>query len=643
MRSRLPAAALLLPARTGRGLVALARVLRFIMRVSPRLTLGLVFANVLMGLTPTASAFASKLLVDTVVRAIDVHAHGSPDQIALGLTVLSARLRLPVMSTMSAIVLLAVGQLGLVAAGALLGAVRGISQQLLQEKTSLHIQMLVMERSAALDLAFFEDSASYDLLRQAQQEAASRPIMMVTATFGIVQSAMTFASVVLLLLAISPVLALIALVAPLPAFAADTVYGWRGYGLMRWASPIRRRMQYLGMLVTTDTYAKEIRQLGLAGHVLHRFRELSRTYYERQRGQVAGRQLAALLFGSTTMLTTAGTSLFVAVQVVAARLTLGDLTLYTQAAQAVQSSIQGILSGFTGIYEHSLYLSNLHKLLDTPATVVAPARPRALPARPRGEIQFEQVTFRYPGTATNALEAVSFVLRAGETAALVGRNGAGKSTLVKLVCRFYDPQEGRILVDGIDVRELEPDRLRAIIGAVYQDYVTYQETAADNIGVGDVTRLGDLAAIEGAAARGGADQLIRRLPHGYQTQLGRWFEGGLNLSGGELQKIALSRTFMRDARILILDEPTAAADAQAEQELLERLRELSRGRTAIIVSHRFSMVRHADRILVLDQGRLIEDGGHEELVALEGVYATLFGLQAAAYTSTSAPAAPVLR
>jgi ATP-binding cassette subfamily B protein len=315
------------------------------------------------------------------------------------------------------------------------------------------------------------------------------------------------------------------------------------------------------------------------------------------------------------------------------RLTLGDLTLYTAAAQSVQGSIQGILGGFSGMYEHNLYLNNLFELMAVKPSMTAPDRPAPVPQPFRGEIRFEHVSFAYPGADKNALNDVSFTVRAGETLAVVGRNGAGKTTLFKLICRLYDPSEGRILIDGVDVRDYEPDELRRQIGAMFQDYVDYQATAAENIGLGNVPEITNRDAVVDASKQAGSDELISKLPAGYDTALGKWFDAGVNLSGGEWQKVALARAFMReDAKVLLLDEPTSALDAQAEYDLFERLRTLTRGRTAVYISHRFSTVRRADRIVFLEQGRVVEEGTHEELMRLGGRYARLFRMQASAYT-----------
>jgi ATP-binding cassette subfamily B protein len=613
-------------------LAALPRVIRLVWEASPGQTIGLFLATALAGVVPAATAVTAKLLINSVVHAILVRAEHAPDVYSLKLPLVFTSITLPRTTTIGVIVELAILQFGIYAVSSVLSTVRNITQQLLQEGVSLRIQEMVMEHAAKLDLQFFEDSASYDLLRQAQQEASMRPVTMISTAFGLIQTAITFASMVALLIGLGPLLALLALVSPIPQFISDTRYGWRGYNIARWASPMRRRMQYLTTLVTTDTYAKEVKLFGLGGYFIERFRLLARAYYDRQRRLVTARYLVGNLWGTLTTLAGSITYLYVAVQAVAGRLTLGDLSLYTSAASSVQSSIQGLLSGFSTMYENNLYLNNLYALLATPVTIQRPENPRPLLPAVRGEIVFDHVSFNYPGSEGQALDDVSFRIAPGETIAVVGRNGAGKSTLITLLCRLYDPTQGRILLDGADIRELDPDDLRTKIGAMFQDFVSYQATASENIGLGDLPEIEDRPAIEEAARKAGADRLISELPEGYDTALGKWFDDGANLSGGEWQKVALGRAFMRDVPILILDEPTAALDAQAEYELFVRLRALASGRTAVYISHRFSTVRQADRILFLEHGKLVEEGTHEELMALRGRYARLFQLQASAYT-----------
>ena len=609
---------------------ALPRVIRLVWDASPSITAGLFAVTVVAGVIPAISAYISKLLVNAVVLGIEVHNH--PTTIADAIRFDFGPWHTPVFTTVNGIIFIAILQLAIFALIAFLSTARNITQQLLQNAVSMRIQLMVMEKAASLDLAFYEDPASYDLLRRAQTDSINRPVMMISTAFGLVQTALTFVTMIALLVVVSPLLALLALLSPVPAFIADTRYGWRGYNIARWGSRLLRRMNYLVTLLTTDSYAKEVKLFGLGRYFIERYRLIGERYYGSQRRQVVRRYLVGFLWGNLSTIATSVTYLYVALQAIAGKLTLGDLTLYTTAAQSVQGSIQGILGGFSGMYEHNLYLSNLFELMETQSVLPTRAEPIPVPDPLHGEIRFDRVSFAYPGAKETALSDLSFTVAAGETIAIVGRNGAGKTTLFKLICRLYDPTDGRILLDGIDIRDTDPAELRAQIGGMFQDYVTYQATAAENIGLGNLGAIADREAIVEASRQAGSDALIAGLPQGYETALGKWFDAGVNLSGGEWQKVALARAFMRDARILLLDEPTSSLDAQAEYELFERIHSLTRGRTAVYISHRFSTVRRADRILFLEHGRLVEQGTHEQLMRLNGRYARLFRLQASAYT-----------
>ncbi|KFZ83662.1 multidrug ABC transporter permease [Amycolatopsis sp. MJM2582] len=591
-------------AGTVRGL---PKVAKLTWQASPVLTIVITLVTLLSGLLPTATAYIAKLLIDSVVAAIQGH------------------------GTKSAIVGVALFQFGILVLTAVSQALTTYGQSLLQERMTLTIRHQVMDHASKLHLSYFEGSASYDMLRQAAQEAPTRPLSMMNSALGLVRTVITFGSMIALLVSISPLLALVALLAPIPAFISQSKYGARAFWLTLMMSPLKRRMDYLSSLVTTDTYAKETKLFGLGPYFVDRFQRLGQVFYDRQRTLTRKRSVSSTSWGLLSTAAGSAIALYIALEAVGGRLTLGDLALYTAAAASVQTSVQGLFTAFSGMYENNLYLDTLYRFLGTKPEIVAPPEPRPLPSTVEGHIQFEEVSFTYPGAADPALDGVSFEIRPGETVAVVGRNGAGKSTLFKLLCRLYDPTGGRILLDGVDIREYDPVALRRQISAMFQDYVTYQGTAAENIGLGDLTHLVDRERIETSAKRAGADERIERLPSGYDSPLGRWFDQGVSLSGGEWQKIALARAFLREAPILILDEPTSALDAQAEHDLFSRLRELSEGRTTLYISHRFSTVRQAERILLLEHGKVAEYGTHDELMAAEGGYAELFTLQAAAY------------
>ncbi|MBV9132796.1 MAG: ABC transporter ATP-binding protein, partial [Chloroflexi bacterium] len=529
------------------------------------------------------------------------------------------------------VMLLVALQFGIGAASNVLGTAANICQQLLQEQVSNRIQLLVMRHANQLDLVFFERPQFYDLLQTVQREAAYRPVQMVQTAFMLIRQILTFVSLLALLVNLEWFIAAAALISPIPAFVSSARYGWQGYQMMRWQSPLRRMMGYLTNLLTTDIYNKEVKLFTLGDFFIDRFSKLFGRYYAEMRGLVIRRYVAGAVWSMLTVLTSGLTFLYVAFRTLGGTISVGGLTMYVQAADGVSNAFSTVLGALQSMYEHQLYLQTLFELLDFKPQVQAPEHPIAVRRPIEQGIEFRNVTYTYEGKDQPAIDNVSFTIRKGETVAIVGHNGAGKTTLVKLLARLYDPQEGQILIDGHDVREYDPDALRNEFGVLFQDYVSYQFSARENIGVGRIERLDDATAITDAATKSGASTVIEGLPQGYETVLGKWFEGGVNLSGGEWQKVALGRAFMREAQILILDEPSAALDARAEYELFSRLQELAHGRTAIFISHRFSTVRRADRILVFEEGRLIESGTHEELVALGGRYAELFNLQAASY------------
>jgi ATP-binding cassette, subfamily B, bacterial len=600
-------------------LAGLPRVMRLVWSTSAPLTLFLGFLNLVQGFTPAISVSITGLVVDSVVEAIRIHS-ASPIWLPVGL------------------------QLGISLLSSSLGSLNSGVQQLLQEQVSNRVQLEILKKASTLDLAFFENPEFYDKMRQATNQSTYQPVSMISQTFDLGRILVTLVSLTFLLFQLAWWLALVAIMVPIPAFFSSARYGWKGYRLMRRQSPERRLMSYFVMLMTTDIYNKEIKLFKLGKFFIDKFWGLAVKLYQQDRGLMIRRSSISFAWSCLTILTNSAIYIYVALQAVAGRVTLGGLTMYTQTATQVGQNFQGLLNDISSTYESTLYVNTLFEFLEYEPKIVSPSQPRPieLPREVDGlndglDIEFRNVSFTYPGKDPEtqaALRRVSFTIRAGEAVALVGRNGAGKTTLVKLLTRLYDPDEGEILIGGRNIKEYDLDELRDQVGVIFQDYVNYYLTAHENIGVGRVDKIESRELVELAARKSGASAMIERLPNGYDTMLGRWFrdlKDSTQLSGGEWQKIALARAFMRDARILVLDEPTSALDAQAEYEIFTRFRALTTGKTAVFISHRFSTVRLADRIFVIENGNLIENGSHQELMTLNGRYASLFNIQAEAY------------
>jgi len=573
--------------------------------------LALAGLTALSALLPAAIAWTGKLIVDAVVAA--ARGQGAPGRVG-------------------ALVAL---ELGFMAASLFAGRLVGLERELLRAHLGNVVNEQILEKALSLELRHFEDSEVYDKMQNARREASSRPLSLVLQTFTIAQNAITLGALSALLVRLSPWSVLVVVLSSVPAFLSEARLAAASFRLNSWRAPEGRRLNYLEWILTRDSHVKEVKLFGLGPLVLARYRALFGKFYEEDRRLAIRRMVQGVLFGLVSLGAFYAMYGLVAVRAARAEVSLGDLTLYLAVFRQGQGAVQGVLTAMGAMYEDALYMTNLFAYLEIPTGgELSRRRPALAPVRGRpGRIELERVSFRYPGRSEWALREISLTLEPGEKLGLVGENGAGKSTLVKLLLRLYEPTEGAIRYAGVDLRDMDVEDLRSRVGAVFQDFVRYQFTAAENIGVGSPEHLGDRSRIEEAARRGGAAALVEGLPERYETVLGGWFEAGHELSAGQWQKLAVARAFMRDeAEVLILDEPTASIDAEAEHDLFEHIRALAVDRTAIVISHRFSTIRTmADRIVVLRGGRIEEVGSHRELLDRNGRYAHLFRLQAQGY------------
>jgi ATP-binding cassette subfamily B protein len=592
--------------------------LRLIWKTSPPLTVGNLLLRLLRALLPVATLYVGKLIIDEVVRL------ASSGTVPADLT---AWLAIGQFHRLGLLLLL---ELGLAILADVLGRIVSLLDSLLSERFTNATSLELMEHAATLDLEDFEDSELQDRLERARRQTTGRMVLM-SQIFGQAQDVVTIVSFSIGLLAYAPWLIVLLLIALVPAFLGEAHFNAESYSLDYKRTPERRELDYLRQTGASVETAKEVKIFGLHRFLLERYQLLATRFYEANR-HLAGRRA---LWGA--VLTTMGTLgyyvayAFIAWRTLRGQLTIGDLTFLSGAFRRLRTLLEGLLSSFSQVAGQALYLDDLFSFFRIAPEIVSPPNARPVPSPLAQGFRFEGVGFRYPGAERWAVRNLTFTLHAGEVLALVGENGAGKTTLVKLLARLYDPDEGRILLDGHDLREYDLGQLRSSIGVIFQDFVRYQMTAGENIAVGRIEARDDRARIVAAAESSMADELIERLPYGYDQWLGKRFKAGVELSGGEWQKLAIGRAYMRDAQVLILDEPTAALDARAEFEVFQRFKELSAGKTAVLISHRFSSVRMANRILVLAAGELEAAGTHEELLAQSRRYAELFELQAAGY------------
>jgi ATP-binding cassette subfamily B protein len=575
------------------------------------LTVALGLLTLAAGLMPAGVAYLGKLIVDAVVAALAAREAAIPPDYAGVLTLVALE---------GALV------------AALAGVQRGIDfcQALLRVLLSQRVHFLILDKALTLTLAEFEDSELYDKLNRARQEASIRPLSLVMRTFALAQNVVSLASFAGLLLAFSPWAVAILVAAGLPAFVAEAKFSGERFRAFQWRSPDRRMLAYLEVVLAREDHVKEVKLFDLGARLLERYREIFRRIYAEEKRLTIRRDGWGYLLGLVASAAFYGAYAWIAVATIDGAISLGEMTMYLLLFKQGQGAVAAILSAVGGMYEDNLYLSNLYAYLEQPVRAVSGSATAGLDAA--AGLEFQHVSFTYPGAAQPALRDVTLRVRPGESVALVGSNGSGKTTLVKLLAGLYEPTGGTVRYQGRDLRDWDPQALRRRVGVIFQDFNRYQLTVGANIGAGDVTAFEDRQRWGEAAVKGQAAEFIAALPAAYDTQLGRWFNQGQELSGGQWQRIALARAFMRSgAEILVLDEPTAAMDAETEAQIFEHFRSLTKDRIAILISHRFSTVRYADQIVVLDEGRIVEYGSHEELIALNGRYAHLFNLQARGY------------
>ena len=519
----------------------------------------------------------------------------------------------------------------LIALGAVLGQADTLLEHILHARLSNTINNAIIRKAMSLDLQYFEDAKFYDKLQNARREADFRALNIMTTGFQVIRNIITLASFAALLIGFSPWLTVLLFGATVPAFLAQMQFSNLNFKLLSWRAPEARRMNYFEYLLTVDNSAKEVKLFGLGDTLLKRYNALFHKFYKEDSLLARRRSLISVGFGLLSSMTFYAAYAWIIYRTVLATITLGDLTLYLSLCRQAQGLFSGLFSNINSLYESGLFMSNLFGFLELQPQIQTGGTLRKVPEKMRIGIEFRNVSFKYFGKDEFAVKDINLKIKVGEKIALVGQNGAGKTTLIKLLTRLYDPTEGQILLDGIDLREYDVNEWRDHIGVIFQDFVQYQTTVKENIGFGQVKELGDEARILHASEQGGADEVAADLPKQYETMLGRWFERGSELSGGQWQKVALARAFMRDGSVLVLDEPTSALDAEREYEIFQRFRELTAGKIAVLISHRFSTVRMADTIVVLEHGAITELGSHAALVAQGGTYARLFNMQAEGY------------
>ncbi len=581
--------------------------LRLIWNTNRWLSAGNVALRLIKSVVPLAMLYLGKEIIDEVIHLID-QPNAATDYLWL---VVGLEFALAVFSDL---------------------ITRGITlfDSLLGDLVSNETSAKLIRHAATLDLYQFEDANFYDKLERARRQTTGRTVLM-SQILSQLQDTITVISLGIGLVAFNPWLILILILAIIPSFVGETHFNQKSYSLTRSWTPERRELDYVRFIGASDHTVKEVKTFGLASFLAERFEKLATKYYRANRKLAIKRAGWGILLSALGTLSYYGAYVFIIFQTTAGLITVGTLTFLAGSFNRMRNMLQSIMNRFSRIAEGALYLQDLFDFFAIKPSIVSQPEAIPFPEKIQEGFAFENVSFKYFNSEHWVIRDLSFQLKAGEKLALVGENGAGKTTLVKLLARLYDPTEGRILLDGVDLRQYELESLRQNIGIIFQDYAQFQMRAFENIAVGKIQDIGQFPAIESAARKSLADTVIEELPGGYQQMLGKRFAKGIELSGGQWQKIALARAYIRNAQLLILDEPTSALDARAEHEVFVRFAELIQDRSAVLISHRFSTVRMADRILFLENGQLLEMGTHQELIEKEGKYAELFRLQAKGY------------
>ena len=583
------------------------RAIELVWQTSRSLALWMGLLTLVAGVLPAAVAYVGKLIVDAVVAAMEAPNASLTDVYTY------------VAYEAGLVIALSAAQRGLAAA-----------QSLLRARLGQRVNEMILDKAQTLSLAQFEDSEFYDKLTRARREASQRPMALVVKTFGLIQNGISIASFAALLIQFSPWALIILVVGALPGFAAEAKFSGDAFKIFRWRSPDRRMQMYLETVLAREDSIKEVQLFDLGPTLLGRYRTIFHKLFKEERLLTLRREGWGFLLGILSSAAFYAAYGWVVFETATGQLTLGEMTMYLLVFKQGQSAVSAMLTSVSGMYEDNLYLSNLYEYLEQETT----HEPGHLTAgvQPGDGIRFENVSFSYPGSQQSALLDINLHLKPGQSLALVGENGSGKTTLIKLMTRLYQPSAGRIYLDGSDLQDWSVPALRERVGVIFQDFVRFQLQVGENIGAGDVGHFTDADRWKTSADKGQASPFIEKLSDGYTTQLGRWFKDGQELSGGQWQKIALSRAFMREgADLLVLDEPTAAMDAQAEADIFAHFQDYAANKMAIVISHRFSTVRYADQIVVMQGGRIMERGDHASLIASDGRYAHLFNLQAAGY------------